>query len=244
MGRHPYHAAARVYQSGPGWEESERRQQIGGRRAVERRGRVGLGLGRASGVVVVLLRQFLLDLVAPRPPAVVQRGGRAAVVVPLLPRPLPLLVLGVRVLGPGGALGVRGPILAQQPAYAERVAAGRLVVQRSRAGLTRGRGIGALGVAQAAVVAGVIAGAAAGRVRVVHVYLFRRVRVAVAVNRHHLPIQSDRIESICVLFVPDPLRSPEIASDAHPALIHPASFLLRRLGIRTLIRDTYRSRSI
>lgn len=183
VGRNPYHATTRVYQSRSGWEKPERRQQIGGRRAVQR---VGLGLGRASGVVVVLLRQFLLHLVAPRPPAVVQRGGRATVVVPLLPRPFPLLVLGVRVLG-RGTLGVLGPALAQQSAYAERVAPGRLVLQRPRVGLARGRGIGALGVVQAAAVVGVVAGAAARRVGVVHVYLFRRVHVAVAVNRHHLP---------------------------------------------------------
>lgn len=183
MGRNPYHATTRVYQSRPGWEKSERRQQVGGRRAVERRGGgVGLGFGRASGVVVVLLRRLLLDLVPPRPPAVVERGGRAAVVVvPLLPRPLPLLVLAV--LG-RGALGVLGPILAQQSAYAERVAAGRLVLQRPRVGLTRGRGIAVIGV---------IAGAATRRVGVVHVYLFRRVHVAVAVNRHD---PSNRIESL------------------------------------------------
>lgn len=198
-------------------------------------GRVGLGLGRASGVVVVPLRQLLLHLVAPRPSSIVQRRrGRATVVVvvvvaPLLPRPLPLLV-AVQILG-RGTLGVAGPILAQQSAYAERVAPGRLgVLQRSRVGLTRGRGIGALGVVQAAILVGVIAGAATSRVGVVHVDLFRRVHVAVAVNRHDRSrIQSGQIRAFN--------RSPFPESCVHRKLLR---MLILRLCLATFSPSSIR----
>lgn len=184
MRRNSYYTSASINQAGPGREKSERRQQVSSRRAVDRRQGAGLCLGRAPGVVVVLLRQLLLHLVTPRPSAIVQGHRRAAVIVSLLPGPLPLLV-AVQILR-RGTLRVLRAILAQQATYTERVAPRRLVLQRSGAGLIRRRRVGGLGVLlrQATVVVRVVTRAAAPGVRVVHVDLLRRVHVAVAVNRH------------------------------------------------------------
>jgi len=200
MRRHPYDATAGVDETGTGGEQPEGGEEIGRRGAVNGRGRVGAGVRRA--VVVVLLRQLLFDVVAPGSPAVVQKTGRSrlavvvvvvvgivvvvvvvivvVVVVALLPGPLSFLV-AVRLLR-GRALRVLHPALAQQTAYAERMAARRVVRQRPRAGLAGRRRAGTLVLRHvAAVVARVIPRTAASRVRVVHVDLLRRVHVAVAV---------------------------------------------------------------
>lgn len=192
MRRYPYDAAAGVDKIGTGWEEPEGGEEIRRRGAVNGRGRVGASVRGA--VVVVLLRQLLLGVVAPGPPAVLQDTAQrrlmvvvvVVVVIALLPGPFSLLV-AVRLLRGRAFRWVSHAALPQQTTYAERVAPGGVVRQRSRAGLTRGwrgRALGRLLGHVAAVVARVISRTAATRIRVVHVDLLRRVHVAVAAFRH------------------------------------------------------------
>lgn len=192
MRRYSYDAAAGVDETGR--EYSEGGEEVRRRGAMYGRGGVGASVGRA--VVVVLLRQLLLGVLAPRLPAVVEDAARGrlvnvvvviivVVVVALLPRPLSLLV-AIWFFG-GRTLGILDAALAQQATYAERMATGRIVRQRSRAGLARwrrGRALGGLLGHVAAIVAYVISWAAAPGVRIVHVDLLRCVHVTVAVLRH------------------------------------------------------------
>lgn len=188
MRRHPYDSAAGVDKIGTGRKEPKGGEEIR-RRAVNGRGRVGASIRRA--VVVVLLRQLLLGVVTPGPPAIVQDATQGCliivVVVTFLPGPFSLLV-AVRLLrGARAFRRVPDAAVTQQTTYAERMAPGRVVRQRSRAGLARGRRNRALGRLLghvAAVVARIISRTAATRIRVVHVDLLRRVHVAVAAFRH------------------------------------------------------------
>jgi len=193
MRRYLYDAAAGVDETS--WEDSEGGEKFRCRRAMNGRRGVCASVGRA--VVVVLLRQLLFGVVIPRPPAIVENATRGClvviviivvvvIVVALFPRPLPLLV-AVRFFR-GRALGILDAALAQQATYAERMATGRVVRQRSRADLTGGRRSGTLGGLLghvAAIVTRVISRTAASGIRIIHIDLLRRVHVAVAVLRHN-----------------------------------------------------------
>lgn len=200
MRRYPYDPAAGVDEIGTGREEPEGGEEVRRRGAVNGRGRVGAGVGRA--VVVVLLRQLLLGIVTPGPSAIVQDAAQrrlivVVIVVALLPGPFSLLV-AVRLFRGRALRRVSDAAVPQQATYAERVAPGRVIRQRPRAGLTRGRRSGALGRLLGhvtAVVARVISRTAAARIRVVHVDLLRRVHVAIAAFRHGVSFPSRELDA-------------------------------------------------
>lgn len=203
MRRYPYDPAAGVDEIGTGREEPEGSEEVRRRGAVNGRGRVGASVGRA--VVVVLLRQLLLGIVTPGPSAIVQDAAQGrltvvvivVVIVALLPGPFSLLV-AVRFFRGRALRRVSDAALAQQTTYAERMASGRVIRQRPRAGLTRGRRCGALGRLLghvAAVVIRVISRTAAARIRVVHVDLLRRVHVAIAAFRHGVSFSSRELDA-------------------------------------------------
>lgn len=200
MRRYPYDPAAGVDEIGTGREEPEGGEEVRRRGAVNGRGRVGASVGRA--VVVVFLRQLLLGIVTPGPSAIVQDAAQrrlivVVIVVALLPGPFSLLV-AVRFFRGRALRRVSDAAVAQQATYAERVAPGRVIRQRPRAGLTRGWRNGALGRLLGyvtAVVARVISRTAAARIRVVHVDLLRRVHVAIAAFRHGVSFPSRELDA-------------------------------------------------